>query len=221
MVPIVDCANREKIMTIQRPWLQHSNSAAFLPEITSPQRSLENSFLDSWIDGILVLTTTGQCIHSNNLGERLCDRIAQDYPGKNQVPQAIWHTCQVLIHNRPGPSKHPIVAESVLKLKQSHEHVRIRARWLNNNATDPHILVILENQTQSRQTLANTEIIKYKLSPREADVWSLHRIGYTYQEIAAELHIALNTVKKHMKNAYAKQQLFTMIDEAYTDGLVG
>ncbi|MEM1252828.1 MAG: LuxR C-terminal-related transcriptional regulator [Cyanobacteria bacterium P01_H01_bin.21] len=207
-------------MTIQMPWLKHSNHSAILSEITSTQRSLENNFLDSWIDGILILTKTGQCIHSNNLGKSLCDRIAQDYPSTDLIPQEIWHTCQILIHNRQGLPRHLIIAESELKLKRSHEHVRIRARWLNNT-TDPHILVILENLTQSRQTLAITETIKYKLSPREADVWSLHRIGYTYQEIAAELHIALNTVKKHMKNAYAKQQLFTMIDESYTDGLAG
>ena len=207
-------------MTTQSPWLKRSNYSAPISEITSTQRSLENNFLDSWIDGILILTTTGQCIHSNNLGKSLCDRIAQDYPSTEPIPQEIWHTCQILIHNRQGLPRHLIIAESELKLKRSHEHVRIRARWFNNT-TDPHILVILENQTQSRQTLAITETIKYKLSPREADVWSLHRIGYTYQEIAAELHIALNTVKKHMKNTYAKQQLFTMIDESYTDELAG
>ena len=209
-------------MTIQMPWLKHSNHSALLPGLTSTQCSLENSFLDGWIDGILILTTTGQCIHSNSLGKSLCDRIAQDYPSTDLIPQEIWATCQILINSRPGPSKHPIVAESELKLRQSHDYVRIRARWFNDASTaDPRILVILENQTQSRQTLAITETIKYKLSPREADVWRLHRIGYTYQEIAAELHIALNTVKKHMKNAYAKQQLFTMIDESYTDELAG
>ncbi|MGD1949229.1 MAG: helix-turn-helix transcriptional regulator [Leptolyngbyaceae cyanobacterium] len=207
-------------MTIQMPWLKYSNHPVPLSEIIPTKSSLENSFLDSWIDGILILTETGKCIHSNNLGKSLCDRIAQDYPSTDLIPQEIWHTCQILIHNRQGLPRHLIIAESELKLKRSHEHIRIRARWLNNT-TDPHILVILENQTQSRQTLAITETIKYKLSPREADVWSLHRIGYTYQEIAAELHIALNTVKKHMKNTYAKQQLFTMIDESYTDELAG
>jgi DNA-binding NarL/FixJ family response regulator len=88
-----------------------------------------------------------------------------------------------------------------------------------DNSVDPHILVILENQKQSWQNLAITEAIRYNLSPREADVWALHRIGYTYQEIASELHIALNTVKKHMKNTYAKQNFGTMLEGSYSETL--
>ncbi|NEQ50076.1 MAG: LuxR family transcriptional regulator, partial [Leptolyngbya sp. SIO3F4] len=55
--------------------------------------------------------------------------------------------------------------------------------------------------------------------PREADVWILHRIGLSYQEIAARLYIALNTVKKHMKNVYAKQNLVSLVSDDYTEKL--
>lgn len=219
---MTDCANRERIMTIQSPRLKHRNQLpATLPHIfKAPISKLENVTLADWIDGILILTEAGKCIHSNNLGRSICDRIAQDYPCINQLPGEIWKTCQVLIESRKDFPNHLLITESELKLKQSHDHIRIRARWFKlGHKADPHILVILENQGYSKHSLAITETIRYNLSPREADVWTLHRLGYTYQEIAAELHIALNTVKKHMKNTYAKQSLVGVVGESYADSL--
>ncbi|MFG6097835.1 helix-turn-helix transcriptional regulator [Leptothoe sp. ISB3NOV94-8A] len=169
-------------------------------------------------DGILILTEDGQCVESNSSARCMCDRINQDFPSTSSVPQEIWNTCQILIDSRKSFPNHLTATESELKLKQSHCHVRIRARWFNRGDR-PYILVILENQKQSKEILAITEAIRYGLSPREVDVWILHRIGYSYQEIAAELHIALNTVKKHMKNTYAKQQMVMIIEESYTKSL--
>jgi WD40 repeat protein len=45
---------------------------------------------------------------------------------------------------------------------------------------------------------------KHGLTPREQDIWLLYRTNYSYKQIANELNISLNTVKKHMKNIYAK-----------------
>ncbi|ESA35281.1 response regulator containing a -like receiver domain protein and an hth dna-binding domain protein [Leptolyngbya sp. Heron Island J] len=196
--------------------LAHPQPSPLLPMAPNQSNSFVNSILANWIDGILMLTEDGQCVESNSLARSICDRIAQDYPCINQLPEEIWKTCQVLIESRKDFPNHLIIAESELKLKQSHDHIRIRVRWFQlSHQADPHILVILEDQGYSNHNLAVTETIRYDLSPREADVWTLHRLGYTYQEIAAELHIALNTVKKHMKNTYAKQHLVSMLKESY------
>ena len=200
--------------------LANHQPSSLLHTAQNQSNSLVNSILANWIDGILILTEEGQWVESNSLARNICDRIAQDYPCINQLPEEIWKTCQVLINSRKDFPNHLIIAESELKLKQSHDHIRIRARWFKRpHQADPHILVILENQGHSNHNLAVTETIRYGLSPREADVWTLHRLGYTYQEIAAELHIALNTVKKHMKNTYAKQNLVGMLKESYPDTL--
>ena len=206
-------------MTVKRPPLKHRSSSSLPYIVSSPTEDMEAAILDNWIDGILVLSQDGKCLHSNNLARRICDRIAKDYPCVDEVPEEIWRVCQILIKSYRDFPGRPVV-ESELELRQSYEHFRIRARWLcvDNNA-EPRILIILENQTHSKQNLAITEVIKYDLSPREADVWELHRIGYTYQEIAAKLHIALNTVKKHMKNTYAKQQLGGMVEISYIEKL--
>lgn len=210
-------------MTTQSPRRTSSNQrpASLSPVVQASQATrLDNPILSKWIDGILILTEHGECVESNSLAQSICDRIHQDYPCSSMIPEEIWNVCQILIDSRKEFPHHLVIAESQLKLKQSHDHVRIRVRWFNySRMADPHILVVLEDQKDSRQNLAITETIRYDLSPREADVWSLHRIGYSYQEIAAELHIAINTVKKHMKNTYAKQNLVAMIEESYIAGV--
>jgi DNA-binding CsgD family transcriptional regulator len=44
-------------------------------------------------------------------------------------------------------------------------------------------------------------------------VWLLQQNNYTYKQIAAELGITPNTVKKHVRNIYAKRRL--QQDEAF------
>lgn len=45
------------------------------------------------------------------------------------------------------------------------------------------------------------------LSPREQDVAALTCLGYTNPQIAARLHISVETVKTHMRNTLVKFQL--------------
>lgn len=45
------------------------------------------------------------------------------------------------------------------------------------------------------------------LSPREQDVAALTCLGYTNPQIAARLHISVETVKTHMRNTLIKFQL--------------
>ncbi|MGA7937024.1 MAG: LuxR C-terminal-related transcriptional regulator [Kovacikia sp.] len=71
----------------------------------------------------------------------------------------------------------------------------------------PCVLVTLEDRLQSIQNAAISEGQKYGLTPRETEVWLRHRANYSYKEIASELYITFNTVKKHMKSIYAKQHL--------------
>jgi len=64
----------------------------------------------------------------------------------------------------------------------------------------------MEDQNLSKQMQAITDAKRYGLTPREAEVWSLHQAKLSYKEIAKNLYITVNTVKKHIKNIYSKQQ---------------
>ena len=192
----------------------NTSSQALSPTVNPPSDDLLHTILTNWIDGILILTKDGDWVKSNQIAQQICDRIAQEQPYSGQIPKEIWRACQVLIQSRRDYPDYPVIAESELKLN-GHEHFRIRARWFNFGKDDEaHILVILEDQMHSKQNLAITEVDRYNLSPREAEVWLLHRSGYAYREIASELYIALNTVKRHVKNIYAKKQLALVMDNA-------
>jgi DNA-binding CsgD family transcriptional regulator len=74
-------------------------------------------------------------------------------------------------------------------------------------------LVTIEDRQQSTHNAALTDVKKYGLTPREAEIWLLRRANYSYKEIADRLFITLNTVKKHMKNIYAKQEGNLWVEE--------
>jgi DNA-binding CsgD family transcriptional regulator len=123
------------------------------------------------------------------------------------VPKEIWRVCQALIDSRQSYGNQLVIMESEITTDESSA-IRIRTRWFNlDDAKHPHILVTLEDKNQSTQSLAIAEAKKYDLTPREAEIWSLRRANYSYKQIAAKLYITLNTVKKHVKNIRAKQEL--------------
>jgi DNA-binding CsgD family transcriptional regulator len=66
--------------------------------------------------------------------------------------------------------------------------------------------VTLEDLTQVAQQLAIAAMHQYGLTPREAEVWQYRLQGYSYQQMAQELHISENTVKKHIKNILSKRR---------------
>ena len=66
------------------------------------------------------------------------------------------------------------------------------------------ILVTLDDLTQIANHRAVCDTYRYGLTNREAEVWELYLQGYSYRQVSKELDIALNTVKKHMKNIFSK-----------------
>ena len=66
------------------------------------------------------------------------------------------------------------------------------------------ILVTIEDLTQIAQHRATADAYRYDLTERETEVWKLYLQGLSYREVSDELIIALNTVKKHMKNIFRK-----------------
>ena len=156
----------------------------------------------SWIDGVLLLTVSGEVVYSNRAGR---DILARLYPQettafKGHLPKEIWQALQILKQNHNGNSDQPILFESDIKTDDQHIY-RIRIRWFEfDESSQPHVLIILEDQYQAKYNLASIEVDKYQLSPREAEVWMLHRMGYRSKQIATELFISIHTVKKHLRN---------------------
>ncbi|HAZ48592.1 MAG TPA: helix-turn-helix transcriptional regulator [Cyanobacteria bacterium UBA11369] len=168
--------------------------------------SILQGVLEGFIDGILILTEHGKCLHANHCAARICEQLHPGISQANSVPAEIWHVCESLIESRDLFPTQKMIIESEITKTESVAF-RVRVRWLKLELFKrPCLLVTLEDRYQSIQRMVTTDIHKYGLTPREAEVWLLYRANYSYKEIADELFITLNTVKKHMKNIHAKRK---------------
>ncbi|UBF26275.1 LuxR C-terminal-related transcriptional regulator [Kovacikia minuta CCNUW1] len=160
--------------------------------------------LEGLIDGILVLTEQGELVHANGNAYQILEQLSQNEMQTHLIHKEMRRVCQAVIDSLELFPDKSIIVESEVLIEAS-KVVRIRARWFRlETFNQPLVLLALEDQHQSNQSRAIAEVQKYQLTPREAEIWLLRRANYTYQEIATELVISLNTVKKHLKNIYDK-----------------
>ncbi|PSB23492.1 helix-turn-helix transcriptional regulator [Stenomitos frigidus] len=187
--------------------LERSNQSAKTDPV------LFQGVLESLIDGVLILTHHGEWVHSNYAAHEICQQLNQGQPSIRAVPQPIWRVCQSLIESRDLFPDHPFIIESEIFLSRL-SRIRIRARWLElGDVQSPYLLVILEDCYQSLQRQSIAEAQQYNLTPRQTEVWLLRQAGYSYQEMASELWISKDTVKKHLKAIYAKRREVLEWDE--------
>lgn len=172
----------------------------------SKQPSWLQAIIEGLVDGVLVLTHQGYWVYANECGRQICHQLSPDQSQNNYVPSAIWRVCELLLDRLDPFAEQEMVINHEIKLKNSATF-RIRVRWLVlEESACPYLLVTIEDQHQARKMQAMADAQKYRLTRREAEVWSLHQSNLSYKEIADKLYITLNTVKKHIKNIYAKQQ---------------
>lgn len=178
------------------------------PTPESPQirthTELFQGVLEGLTDGVLILTEQGEWVYENCQARQLCWLLNQGQPPQT-VPQRVWQVCEALIDSRRLYSQQLVVIESEIHLDRTLV-IRIRARWFSlAEAQHPYIVVLLEDRQASIRRRAIAESQNYGLTPRQTEVWTLHCLGYSYREIANELFIAFDTVKKHMKDIHGKR----------------
>ncbi len=182
--------------------LHESKRADFLQEV-----------IEGLEDGILILSKAGKVIHANASAHRLCCQFNQGNFNQNFVPPAIWNLCKSLLNSRYLFSDKLLILSDEIVLDKSNIF-RIRVRLLDLDGFEvPCLLVTIENQYESVKNVALTEVKKFDLTPREAEIWFLYRSNYSYKEIANKLYITINTVKKHMKNIHTKRQASLVLEE--------
>lgn len=176
------------------------------PVINLETLKLPPGLIDSLINGVLILTVQRELIYANDAAWRVLRQLTSVKSRENQVPQEIWHICQYLIHSRQMfPRQHWFMESEISTDETTALH--IRARWFQvETIADPCLLLMLEDRYEVLKTWAIEEAKRYGLTPREKEAWLLHRANYTYKEIARELRITPNTVKKHMQSIHSKQK---------------
>lgn len=169
------------------------------------QPSFLQAILEGFIDGILILTEQGEWLHANNCARRICSQLSKGISQPDFVPKEIWTACKRLIDNLNLYPDQTITVEDEIQTGESTSY-RVRAQWLNlDNMQRPCVLVTLEDRLQSIHNIAIAEGQRFGLTPREVEVWLRYRANYSYKDIASELYISHNTVKKHMKSIHAKR----------------
>lgn len=177
---------------------------------------LLKAVLEGFVDGILVLSEAGTCLHSNQKGQALCRELSQGQglppqPGSSAIalPDCLKTMCRLLIDSRDlYPERLFVLTDEFTS--QTGQIIRARIQWLDVPASPrPCLLISLENKTRSAYASAQLEAIQYNLTPRERAVWMLRRANRSYDDIAQELYITVNTVKRHLKSIYAKRKEVT------------
>jgi DNA-binding NarL/FixJ family response regulator len=167
------------------------------------QNAIENLF-----HGILVLTEQQDIIYANDFARQNLARFVLEESSKSLIPKELWLVCESLIQSRKlFPGQHwlmhfEVAINDLIALD-------VQVQWLKMKlAASPVLLLIMKDRNQSSRNFAREEAQKYDLTPREQEVWLLHRDNYTYKQIASVLNITPNTVKKHMHSIYTKRKAF-------------
>ncbi|WOD38571.1 helix-turn-helix transcriptional regulator [Nodosilinea sp. E11] len=182
-----------------------SQTSAVAPTQEIANLPLLSAVLEGFVDGILVLSNDGTCVHSNQKGRALCRDLGEsDRP--DALPACLKTMSQHLQESREFYPEVLLVLTQEVTSRSGHQ-IRVRIQWLDLPTTpDTYLLVSLENKTRSAHSSALLEAVQYNLTPRERAVWMLRRANRTYDEIAKELYITVNTVKRHLKSIYAKRK---------------
>jgi DNA-binding CsgD family transcriptional regulator len=151
----------------------------------------QTSILQTYADGILLLTQEGKTVYFNETATLILKQVDCSL-------KELWAICQSFLQTADSDT----IDEFELK------PLRVRMRWLTCELLKiPCLLVILIDQNQTMQNLAIAQAKQLKLTPCETKVYALHRAHYSSSEIAKELFISVNTVKKHLRNIRQKQQV--------------
>jgi DNA-binding NarL/FixJ family response regulator len=168
--------------------------------------SLLQGIIAELMDGVLILTDQQEIVYANDSARRILKRLNQVHSPAKWVPQEIEHICQYLIHSRSlFPNQHWLTESEVFIDQTTPLH--IQARWLKLETVEqPYLLLTLEDRYQTLKNISIEEAERYGLTPREKEVWILHRANCTYKQIATELCVTPNTVKKHMRSIHIKRR---------------
>lgn len=183
-------------VVLSESFLQKSCNRATLPQ----------EVIANLIDGVLILTDKKELIYANDCAHRLLRQLNRGLSSANQIPEEVWRICQALIDSRDLLANQYWLIESKILVDTSFVF-NVRAHWLKlENRQQPCLLLSIRDQCQYIKDIVNEESHKYGLTSREKEIWLLHRANYTYKQIALELCITPNTVKKHIKSIYSKQK---------------
>jgi len=129
-----------------------------------------------------------------------------------------WASCSVVVSTMFGDETHVMRAIEAgacgYLLKDSAPAGIVRAiRTLQTGGSPISPVIARQVLERLRQkTSAPTPGVETSLSPREQQVLELITLGYTYDEIATELHVSRHTVQTFIRRTYRKLQVNSKVE---------
>ncbi|MGA7932303.1 MAG: helix-turn-helix transcriptional regulator [Kovacikia sp.] len=175
-------------------------------ELLKNSEMIVQEALTKLTDGVLIITEEKKVIFANECACRILRQINQDQENTEPIPREINYLCNSLSDiRRMFPGQHWMMTTKICI--SSAVTFNVHARYMKLDTLGKYcIVLVLKDQYQLIKTIAVEEAQKFNLTDRETEIWLLQRANYTYKQIASELFIAPNTVKKHMQNIHLKQK---------------
>jgi len=165
-----------------------------------PENQTFSSILEGLLDAVLIADVQGALLYTNLSAQKICRQLNI----ANLQTHAIWSICELL----KSQIDRALILESDLMIVQTQ--YRVRVQWLNSieEAQDTRLIVRFENQQHSMHCADIFDAQYFRLTPRESEVWDLRNQGRSRREIADQLYISIDTVKKHLANIQIKRQIY-------------
>ncbi|NEP01465.1 MAG: hypothetical protein F6K58_22970 [Symploca sp. SIO2E9] len=123
------------------------------PDKSFQQISVKDSNIPDWLqviiesffEGILILTEQGELFYANQRARQLCQQLSQCKLQSYCVPEQIWRACQYLIDSRELFPEQTIIIEDDINIEPTLAcHIRIK--WLELEESElPYLLVTMES----------------------------------------------------------------------------
>ena len=168
--------------------------------IVAPENQTFSSILEGLLDAVLIADIQGALLYTNLSAKKICRQLNI----ADLQNHAIWSICELL----KSKVDRDLILESDLTIAEIH--YRVRVQWLNSieEAEDTRLIVRFENQQHSMRCAAIFDAQCFGLTPRESEVWELRNQGRSRREIADQLYISIDTVKKHLTNIQIKRRIY-------------
>lgn len=223
----VSAASVHPLFSRRQPSKPHLVDHGAAPKQLEATRSAPAPLMQDYLEqvfellpqGVLVLSTSQHAVYWNLKAQHLCRDAFSSPCLRTSVPTAILDICHRL-QRRDRTDPTPLVMDYPTT---SAQVIRARARWLHLNPVgepsawgrspfspplppDSWMVIFLEDRQETQLEDLRLQKEQYDLTERETEIWMLLQQDYSYQEIARQLQISLNTVKTHVKNIYAKRR---------------
>jgi DNA-binding CsgD family transcriptional regulator len=169
------------LLEMLRPHLAQAHRHALARERAGALLGAMKEGIDAAGAGVMLLDSNGQVHHESSAARELLRRY---FHGASGMPVALAEWVA------DGPGSAPLEVEG--------ERGRLTVRLLNGR--EPSVLLLEER----RHGPHVEKLLALGLTNREAEVTRLVALGHTNHQIADELVVSRQTVRKHLERIYAK-----------------